>query len=721
LPRKANFRQIPETKAFPVAFHRSAKNLPGSNSIVEKEMRKNPVYATIAVTLSMLLALGAPLGLSAQAVPASPAQPAQSQSQKAPATKPAQSAPPLTVTAGRQFMKDMPWFPRAIKPYVQRQVPEPILANSPTLRQMIHQGNLELSMQDAIRLAIENNLDIQVQRYVTWIADTNVLRAMSGSPIRSAQGFTSVLGSIPTPSFDPTITSNLSWSRASIPVNNPFISGTGTTSLTALTNYSSQANFTYAQGFKTGTSFDVAFDNTRTSTTSPASLFNPAVESTLTFGFQQQLLKGFGILPNYRYILEARIGSQAARDTLASNVINDIASVENAYWNLVYARENVGVQETTVNWAQKNLEATKAQLRIGTLAQLDVVTAESELATDQQNLIVAQTGEQQAQTVLLNLITRNPMAAGLEDVTIVPTDSINTPPKVDIIPYRDAVEQAWTDRPDLLAAQLGVKVDNIEIKATRNALLPTMTLFGQYGTEGLAGNSKAVTSTPTAFAPDLSSPLVNATGNPVLVSGQPVYAGTPTQFNTQVTSATAGLLDSWNTLWNNNYPTYAFGLSLSIPLRNRSAQADSAQALLQQREALVQLQALKNSIAEAVRNAQIAMQQGLARVQAAVEATRLAQESLDAEQKNFQLGVATDYDVILYERDLATAQGNEIQAKAALLEAVVGFNQAIGRTLQVHSISIADARRGHVIRTPLIPGTPIETVQHNYAFQQGWR
>jgi outer membrane protein len=675
-------------------------------------MRKNPVYSTIAVTLSMLLALGAPAGLAAADKPPSPARAAQTKTQQAPATQQAAAAqtvaaPSLLIPVGKTYLKDSPWFPHSVRPYIPRDVPQPVLTNSLKLDQMISQGKLTLSLQDAIQLAIQNNLEIGIQRYVTWIADTNLLRAKSGSPIRSAQGFTSVLGAIQTPSFDPTITSSLQWSRQSIPVNNPFLSGTGTAALAALTNYNAQANFTYSQGFKTGTSFQVSFNNARSSTTSPSTFFNPAVQTTLGFGFSQPLLKGFGILPNTRYIIEAKNNSQGARYTLANSVITVIANVENAYWNLVYARENVGVAQTTVDWAKKNLEDTRRQLQIGTLAQLDVVQAESELATDQQNLIVAQTNEQQQQTVLLNLITRNPMAVGLENITVLPTDSINTPPKVDIIPYRDAVQEAWKNRPDLLASELSLTNAGIEVKATRNALLPSLSLYGQYQSEGLAGNSKTTVTTPTAYGPDLNAPVLDANGNAVLINGNPVYAGTPTAVMSSTTLSSAGLLDSWDTMWNSHFPTYAFGLSLSIPLRNRSAQADNAQALLQQRESVLQLQSLKNNIASTVRNAQIAMQQGLARVEAAVKATQLAQQTLDAEQKKFQLGVSTDFNVILRERDLAAAKGNEIQAKVALIEAIVAFNQALGRTLQVHNISIADARSGHVAPMPLIPGTPL--------------
>jgi outer membrane protein len=654
-------------------------------------MSKKPLLATIAVSLSVLLALGAPVGLAAQSESPTATQTAAPQTQQAPAAQ-AAAMTPLIIPAGPDYSKDIPWFPRAVTPYVQRPVPEPVMVNSPTLEQMIHNGQLQLSLGDAIRLAIENNLNIGIQRYIDWIAQNSVLSAKAGPPGLS---------------FDPTISTTLSMANASIPVNNPFISGTGLTSVSALTTHNTQANFSFSKGFETGTLFTLGFNNTRSSTSSTASFFNPSVQSTLNFGFQQELLKGFGFLPNTQYIIEAKNSSQAARDTLENEVITVVANVSTAYWNLVYTRENVRVQQTSVNWAQKNLQDTQAQMQIGTLAQLDVVTAQSQLASSQQALIVAQTNEQEQETALLNLITRNPMAAGLENIQVVPTASINTPPQVNIIPYRDAVTEAWQDRPDLLAQQLSLENAGIAVKGTRNALLPSLILSGNYSSEGLAGNEIQRLSTVTGLAANTNAPIVDASGNPVLVNNQPVYASTET---TQTTANLfpAGLLDAWHTLWHNNFPTYSFGLTLNFPLRNRAAQAASAQAQLQERESQMQVQGLKNSIAEAVRNAQIAIQQGMANVQAAEKAVQLAQESLDAEQKKFQYGTSTDYNVILQERDLATAQGNEIQAKAGLLEAVIAFNQALGTPLlRLYNISVADAATGRVIRTPQIPGTPV--------------
>lgn len=661
-------------------------------------MRKNPVYATIAVSLSFLLALGAPVGLAAQSTAASAAQtqgtPAQSQqATTAPAAK-----PPLIIPAGPNYSKNIPWFPRAITPYMQREVPQPVMVNSPKLDQLIHQGKLELSLDQAIQLAIENNLNIGIQRYVSWVAQASVLSALSGPPGLS---------------FDPTLTSTMDWSRSSSPVNNPFISGTGLSSVSALTNNRADANFTFSKGFRTGTLFTLGFNNNRSSTSSSASFFNPAVQTSLSFGFQQNLLRGFGFLPNMQYIIEARNNSQAAVDNLENEVITVVANVATAYWNLVYARENVKVQQTSVSWAQKNLQQTQAQEQIGTLAQLDVVTAQSQLASSQQALIVAQTNELQQQTALLNLITRNPMAAGLENVQVVPTGSINTPPQVNIIPYRDAVSEAWRDRPDLLAQELSLENAGIAVKGSRNALLPNLTLSGTYSSEGLAGNEIQRLSTVTGIQANTSTPIVDANGNPVLINGQPVYSSSPaTQTTTRL--STAGLLDAWNTMYNNNFPTYSLGLTLNIPLQNRAAKAADAQAQLQQRESILTVQSLKNTIAESVRNAQIAVQQGLANVQAAVKAVQLAQESLDAEQKKFQYGTSTDYNVILQERDLATAQGAEIQAKAGLLEAVVAFNQAMGLPLlHLYNISVGAAQSGRVTRAPRIPGTPINNMNNS--------
>ena len=635
-----------------------------------------------------------------------------SQSQAQAATTGMDQPRNLKPTLGPDYSNGPAWFPNFISPYKPIKMPETMLTNSPRLDQLVQDGKLMLSLEDAISIALENNLDIAVQRYTPWIAQTDLLRAKAGG-VAVGLGSTSnvILGSGPSNSFDPIFTTGVNWSRTSIPVNNPFLSGTGTTSVPILTNYNSNYNFGYSQGFHTGTAVSVQFDNNRSSTTSTQQLFNPAVQSTMTFTVTQPLLKDFGILPNTRFIIEAKNTVKVADSIFAQQVIATVSQVMTDYWELVFARENVKVQQAAVAVSTKLYGDNKKQLEIGTMAPLDVLTAESQLATDQQNLIVAQTNKLQQETILLVAITKNPLAGNLAGVEIVPTTPISNPDVIENISLPDAVAEAWRKRPEIQQADLNLKNAGIEVKATRNALLPQMNIFGQYSATGLNGNQINTTQIATGFAADQNAPIVDITGNPFSVGNPGVpgilaFAGTPTAFNTLTSVRPGGLPDALNTMINNNFPTYAVGLNFTLPIRNRSAQADSARALLDERQQQVQYRSTQNAIVLSVRNALIALQQDRAQVAAAGKARELAQQTLDAEQKKYQLGSSTSYNVVLRSRDLTAAQGTELRAKANLEEAVVNFNQAMGRTLEVNHIIVADARGGRVYHEPNIPGTP---------------
>jgi outer membrane protein len=616
----------------------------------------------------------------------------------------------LKALSGPNYSKGRSPFPNIFAPYFPIHVAPPVLTNSPRLDQLIQDGKLMLSLDDAVSLALENNLDIAVQRYVPWIAETDLLRAKAGGIARGigGTGTATALGFIPSLSYDPVITTNLNWQHATIPVNNPFLSGTGATSLLQLHNNNAQANLGYQQGFHTGTALTVAFDNSRSATSSPAALFNPSVQSTMIVGVQQQLLNGFGLLPNTRFILEAKNNLKIGDLVFAAQVITTVTQVQNFYWELGFARANVKVQQAAVNTSQKLYEDNKKQVEIGTLAPIEVVRAESELATDRQNLIVAQTTQLQDQTLLLNAITKNLVAPELLNIEIIPTTQIPTPPQTELLPLQDAVKEAWQKRPEIQQADLNLKNAGIEVKATRNALLPIATLFAQYSSTGLGGNATTVTSTPTAFAPNSATPFVDQNGNIIVVNGangRPVFVGTPTAFTTTSVTKNGGFGDAASQVFQNNFPTYLFGLSFTLPIRNRSAQADNARALLDERQVETQYRQLQNTVAVDVRNAQIALEQDHARVEAAEKARVLAQQTLDAEQKKYQLGASTIFFVIQAQRDLTTAQGNELRAKADLAEAQVNFDKAMGRTLDVNHITVATKKGGHVGRTPLIPGT----------------
>jgi outer membrane protein len=612
----------------------------------------------------------------------------------------------LKNTFGHDFSRPPSPFPDISAPYRQIKIDPLVLTNSPRIQQLIREGKLLLSLEDAITLAVENNLGINIARYTPWEAETDLLRAKSGQTFFGVPqiGSSPDFANIPSITFDPILTANFNLADATIPVNNPFISGTGTSGILALQEHSAQANVSYVEGFHTGTQVTVAWNNTRSSSNTLENLFNPAVASNITITVQQQLLNGFGTLPNTRFIAEAKNERQAADQYFAQQVITTITAVATAYWEYVFARENVKVEEAALGTSTKLYNDNKRQLEIGTMAPLDVLTAESEVATDRQNLILAQTTQLQSQTVLLNDITKQLMDPTLINVEIVPTTTLTSPADVNIAALPDAVKEALANRPDVKQAEALLKNSGIQVKTARDALLPVLTLFGQYESQGLGGVETTTTQTPTAFAADLNAPLLTANGAPVLIGGQPVFTGTPSAFNSVSTTANGGLGDALSSVFQNKFPTYAVGLNLTLPIRNRAAQADSARALLLDRAAQVQYLQLTNTVAVNVRNAQIALQQDRAQVDAAIKAGELAKQTLDAEQKKYQLGASTSYNVILRSRDLTTAQGNELRARINLVEAFINYDQSLGRTLTTNRITVADATHGNVFHTPNIPG-----------------
>ncbi len=291
------------------------------------------------------------------------------------------------------------------------------MTNSPRLDQMVQDGKLSLSLQDAVELALQNNLDIIVQRYNPWFADTAILKTEAGGFGQATTGgaFAGSTAVTPILNFDPTVTTTISIDDRNIPVNNPLTSGTGVgfNTLASLSVHTSTFNTQYTQGFHTGTTFFTAWDNTRSSSNSPANLFSPSVQSSIFVGFQQQLLNGFGTEVNTRNIRIAKNNRKIADLAFAQQAITTITNTITDYWELVYARENVKVQQQAVTVAEKLYNDNKKQLEIGTMAPLDVTRAESELATDRQNLIVAQTAELQQQQILKNAISKNPLAANM--------------------------------------------------------------------------------------------------------------------------------------------------------------------------------------------------------------------------------------------------------------------------------------------------------------------
>ena len=632
---------------------------------------------TLALCLVVLTAL-APVGpVFAQQ---------QGEGQSTPPAQPQSQALPRSIQiANYDYTRGKRWFPNIIQPYTAWSVPEPVLTNAPRIEQMIQDGKLRISLQDAVDLALQNNLAIVIERYVPWIAEANILRTLSGAAPLATTGTIGALGTIPAQNFDPLLTGTFSLDQKTVPVNNPLTAGTGASSGAATTTsqlntHTAIGDLVYTQGFHTGTSFTATFNNVRASSSSASNFFSPSVTSNFIIQANQNLLNGFGLLANEHYILIAKVNKKIADQLFMQQIITSITAVGNAYWELVYARGTVDVAREEIELANKLYSDNKKQVDVGTLAPLEIVQAEAQVATANQALIVAQTTVLQDQLTLLNLISKNPNSPALRTVEIVPTDSANVaPPEVEKLPLEDLVTEAVTKRPDVLQAGIQITGDDINVRATKNALLPILTLSAYYATEGLTGNSKVFTCTPLA-------PATTCVAPPQILSG----------LGTALSNEFTGL-----------YPEYNAQVTFTIPILNRSAQANNITALLDKRSDEASLQQTVNNAAIDVRNAQITLEQARITLAAAVKTRDLDQQTLDAEQKKLQLGASTLFNVVTDQNTLVAAESAEVRARVNLVEGKVNFDRAMARTLEVYNITVADAKSGQPVKDTLIPGTTV--------------
>jgi outer membrane protein TolC len=614
------------------------------------------------------------------------------------------------------------WFPSFWGPYSSPYVPQPRMSNSERVHSLISGGKLRLSIEDALALALENNLDISVARYNLGFAQTDLLRAKSGGATRGVPGafsssalFAGAIGggisgisSSSTTSAsgvtgsggatnvgvigccDPVAGAQFGWDRRTSPLNYTVVSGAP-----VVTTQTSNGVAYFGQGFLTGTSYAVAVSGYRQSTTSLNTLFNPVVPTSLTVGFDQQLLNGFGYRANAKFIRIAQNDLKISNSIFRQQVITTVAQVLNLYWDYLSYKENVRVAEQALAFSEKLLSDNKRQVEIGTLAPIEVVRAESEVASDQQSLIVAQTSLQQQAELIKTALARK-VDSELISAQIDAVDKLPQPTPDDIPPLDQALKQALQNRPEVEQADLNVRYESIVVKANRNALLPTLDLFATYAPTGLSGLSSVLGPCPSGYTANGNQCLatgLEAIPRPMVVSNQ-------------------GISQSLSQLFHGNYPDYSFGFTLQFPIRNRSAQADVARALLEQRQLEEQLQKQKNQVEQDVRSAEIGVIQAKAQIQAAVKAVLLAQKTLDAEQKKFQLGESTVFLVIQAQRDLATAEGNEVKARSTYAKALTQFQQVTATILAEHHVELNDALQGKVTRSPNIPGTHDEpTIQ----------
>lgn len=590
------------------------------------------------------------------------------------------------------------WYSGVAQPYQSRVVPPVNLSNSSRIDALLRAGNLYLSLSDSIALALENNLDVEIERYEFSLAEADLLRAKSGAGINGIP--TGVLPGIPTGaglgllgstgtgigaagagsplgaglSYDPFITSNLNFGHTTVPQSNTVISGTN-----ALVTTNKTANFGLVQAFSTGGSVALAYNNITQEQNSFRSTVNPFTNSSLDLTVTQPLLQGFGLALNNRNIRVAKNNLKAADYVFRQQLINSVANVVQLYWSLVAANSTVNVNRQAVAVAQKLYDDNKKQVEIGTLAPIEVVRAEAQLATAQQALVAAQSAVLQLEAVLKSALSRNGLARPeILGAHVIPTDPIRIPETEAIQPVQDLVSRALENRPDI--AQSRIQLDNagIILTGTRNALLPTLSLVGDMRSNALIGSQNTVEGV-SATTGLLQVPPI---ADPFFVGG---YGGALAQ------------------LFGRNFPTYSIGLNLTIPLRNRAAQANMATASVNLRQNQLLLQRQINQIRVDVQNAITAVNQARTQYEAAVKGRVLQEQTLDADQKKLALGATTVYQVIQDQRDLTTAAAAEVTAQATYAGARVQLDVATGSTLASNNVEFDEAKAGHVSKAPSTP------------------
>jgi outer membrane protein TolC len=631
-------------------------------------------------------------GMLASTIPAQTASPATDAPQDAGTRAAASQASAPRSSAAVQF--EMPKSHNPLKAYAPEYVPEPVLANSSRLDRLIRDGKLYLSLKDAISLALENNLDLAIARYNLPIANTDILRTQAGgffrgvntgvvqgtpgggvgglgtgAPGAGAGGTTggaggagagasglvqSTLGAgTAVSSYDPFISANGGDEHQTSPVVNQAVYGVPSLQLNT-----GQFNVNYAQAFASGTSINFSFNNSRQTTNSPFFTLSPTLTSAYRFTIQQELLAGFGFGPNLRYLRIAKNNKKISDIAFKDQVIATVTQIQNIYWDLVSAYEQTQVNEQSSTFAQQTLANARKQLQLESIPEMDVLRAEAEVSKRDQDLTVARTSLELQETLIKNAVTKSLDDPALEAMPVIPTDHMEDVRAPGSQPIQDLISAALHNRPELLESDVDLVNRQISRSAARNALLPSLSAVGFYSGAGLAG------------------PL-----NPICTEG--CSANVPTGF--------AGAL---NSTFNNSSPDYYVGLNLNIPLRNRVAKADQYRSELEYRQAELRLEQLKKQVRIEVRNAQYAVEQTGARVQAARKARDLAQRTFDITKREQDLGAGSSYQTLSAQRDLSLAALDLVTAMTIFEKAKVELDRATGATLEHNGIQLQNAVSG---------------------------
>ncbi len=597
-------------------------------------------------------------------------------------------------------------FKDPFAPYTSTGYDLPHLGNTPDLDQLLRGGKLYLSLDDAVTLALENNYDIAIARINLDIADTDVLRTHAGAIFRGVStglvtgtlgGTTTTItggggpggtntanggagaganglvlstnGGGPLPyNFDPVLTGTAEYERVT--------TQSASTLQPTSTNSDYTGNLSYQEGFSTGTLLTVGFNNSDVANSNPSnfsalrSTLNTSLRATVT----QHLLQGFGPKINRRFIIEAENDRRITDSAFRQQVIYTITQIESIYWSLVSAYEDAQAKERALSQSTQLTADNRKQLQIGTLAPLDVVNSDSAVATDKQALITSQSNLEYQQLLMKQAIARNLNDPQLAQAPVIPTDRVGLDrlPEEDM-KVEDLVKEAYTLNPQVEQAVLSMKNNEITIRGEKNGLLPVIDAFGFYGVSALAG------------------------------AANPGYNGGGTTGVSTATTVPTGYAGALSNLFTNLNPDYGVGVNINIPIRNRVAQADQARSQMEYRQTQMRLQQLYTQLRIQVINAQYAITNDRANVQAAQTARDFQAQSLDAEQKKYKLGASTTANVLTQERNLAIGENNLISATAAYAKDRSSFNQILSNTLDRYGVALTDAASGVITSKPHIP------------------
>jgi outer membrane protein len=619
---------------------------------------------------------------------------------------------PLYMRPGdRDFSKPRGYWPNPLNPFRSATIAPSRFTNSLKLDDLIKNGKIYLSLSDAVLLALENNYDIAIQRLNLDIADTEILRAHTGTNLllgvsgglvtntlggpgttitggggpggtSAASGgagtgaggqalTTNGAGTVPE-NLEPTLSGTIQLQRQTIPQSTPAFTGAP-----AISQNTNEYNFAYNQGFQSGTALNVSFNNTYTTTGNIFTAYSPQLFSSFNAQLTQHLLQGFGWGVNGRFIVQAKNDRRIADAAFRLQLLYTINQVENIYWGLVSAYEDLQSKERAVEQSTRLLEDDKKSLEIGTMAPLDVVSANSAVEQDKQAVIASQSNLEYQQLVMKQAITRSLDDPTLANAPVIPTDrvSLSEMPE-ERLTADELVRQADANSPTIEQSIMVLKNDELTLKGVKNSLLPTVDVYAFYGAQALGGQQN-----PGCVTFD--------------VTVAPCAPGT---------YPTVNYTDTFSNLFNSSGPNKGVGFNINIPLRNRFAQSVEARSELEYRQAQMRLQQLYVQTRMNVVNAQFALTNDRASVQSALATRDYDQQSLDAEEKKLHLGASTSALVLQQQRALAIAENNVISSTAKYAIDRAALAQILASTLDRYGISIIDAVSGKITQQPAIPG-----------------